>query len=302
MRILFFIESLRSGGKERRLLELIKYLNEQHGFKMILVLTEDEIHYKYAYNLVNDIRILKRKYLKKDPTIFFRFYNLCKEFKPDIIHTWGSMLAFYALPASLLMKVPHINGHIADSPVNLRRSGFHYAVTKLGFRFSDVILSNSYAGLDSYNVKGGKCMVIYNGVDLKRFEHLEEREDVRAKYGIITQYAVIMVASFTRVKKYDQFLDIAEVIGHLRTDITFIGVGDTDADRQEFERIRNRASNLGNTLILAKIEKVEDLIGACDIGALFTQSEGISNSILECMACGLPVIATDAGEIGRAHV
>lgn len=295
MRILFFIESLRSGGKERRLLELVKYLNERQGYEIILVLTEEEIHYKYVHDLVDNVKILKRKYLKKDPTIFIRLYKLCKEFKPDIIHTWGSMLAFYALPVSLIMKVPHINGHISDSPVNLRRAGFHYTVTELGFRYSDVILSNSYAGLESYKVKGGKCLVIHNGVDLERFSNFSSRAEIRDRYGIKTQYVVIMVASFTPVKKYDQFLDIAEVIDSARKDITFIGVGDTNADRQEYERIRKRASGLRNTLILSKIDRVEDLINACDIGTLFTQSEGISNSILECMACGLPVIASDAG-------
>lgn len=295
MKILFFIESLRSGGKERRLLELIKYLNEQHDYEIILVLTEEEIHYKYAFDLIGDIKILKRKYLKKDPTIFIRFYRICIDFKPDIIHTWGSMLAFYALPVSWLMKIPHINGHIADSPVNLRRSGFNYNVIRIGFRISDVIIANSFAGLESYNVKGEKCQVIYNGVDLKRFANLESRIDVRNKYGIRTHYAVIMVASFTPVKKYDQFLDVAEVVNSLRTDVTFIGVGDTTADKHEFERIRRRASGLRNILLLPKLDSVENLINACEIGTLFTKSEGISNAILECMACGLPVIASDAG-------
>jgi hypothetical protein len=50
MRILFFTESLRSGGKERRLLELIRYLNGKPGYELLLVLTEEEIHYKYAHD------------------------------------------------------------------------------------------------------------------------------------------------------------------------------------------------------------------------------------------------------------
>lgn len=295
MRILFFIESLRSGGKERRLLELVKYLNERHCYEMILVLTEEDIHYRYAYDLIGDVKILKRKYLKKDPSIFIRFFGICKAFKPDIIHTWGSMLAFYALPVSMLMKIPHINGHIADCPVNLQRSGFHYNVTRIGFRYSDVILANSFAGLQSYNVKGSKCRVIHNGLDLKRFDNLKDRGDVRREFRIKTKYAVIMVASFTSIKKYDQFLEVAEATDSLRTDVTFIGVGDTAANNQEFERIRRGASSLRNLHLLPKLDRVEDLINACDIGLLFTKSEGISNSILECMACGLPVIASDAG-------
>jgi hypothetical protein len=75
MRILFFIESLRSGGKERRLLELIQYLGQDAENEMLLVLTEDEIHYKHVYDLPVNIRVIKRKGIKRDPRLFFKFYG-----------------------------------------------------------------------------------------------------------------------------------------------------------------------------------------------------------------------------------
>lgn len=295
MRIMFFIESLRSGGKERRLLELIRYLNNIPGYELMLVLTEDEIHYTYVHNLISEIQILKRKYLRKDPAIFFKFYKLCKTFNPDIIHTWGSMLAFYVLPVVLLKKIPHINGHIADAPINLRRSGFNYYVTQIGFHYSDIILSNSYAGLKSYDVSGEKCRVIYNGISLKRFDNLEDKEVIKLKYDIRTRFLIIMVASFNQIKKYDQFLEISESFLLKRNDITFLAVGDTKADIREFERIQSKARSLTNVRLFGRIDNVESLINASDIGVLFSQSEGISNAILEYMACGKPVLASDAG-------
>lgn len=295
MRIIFFIESLRSGGKERRLLELIRYLNNKPGYELMLVLTEDEIHYTYAHNLISEIQILKRNYLRKDPAIFFKFYKLCKTFNPDIIHTWGSMLAFYTLPVAFLKKIPHINGHIADAPINLRRSGFNYYVTQIGFHYSDIILSNSYAGLKSYDVSGEKCRVIYNGISLERFDDLEDKEIIKLKYDIRTRFLIIMVASFTPIKKYDQFLDIAESFLLQRDDITFLAVGDTKADSREFERIQFKARRITNVRLLERVDNVESLVNAADIGILFSQSEGISNAILEYMACGKPVLATDSG-------
>ena len=295
MRILFFIESLRSGGKERRLLELIRYLSGKSGYELMLVLTEDEIHYSYATDLITDIRIIKRKFLRKDPMIFLKFFRISNDFKPDIIHTWGSMLAFYAIPAVLLKKIPHVNGHIADAPVNLKRSGFHYYITRIGFRFSDVILSNSLAGFKSYNVTGKKCRVIYNGLNLRRFDNLDDRLDTRMKYNIRTRFLVTMVASFTPMKNYDQFLEVAESFMGIRDDVTFLAVGDTKADTREFDRIRTRAQTLANTKLFEKVTNVESLVNASDIGLLFTYSEGISNSVLEFMACKKPVLATDAG-------
>jgi glycosyltransferase involved in cell wall biosynthesis len=295
MRILFFIESLRSGGKERRLLELIQYLGQDADNKMLLVITEDEIHYKHVHDLPVNITVIKRKGIKRDPRLFFKFYKLCNEFKPDIIHTWGSMLAFYSLPAIIIKRIPHINSHIADAPLHRNKYGFHSIITSLGFKFSKIILSNSHAGLQSYGVSGRKCRVIYNGIKLERFSNLPDKKSIKTLFNIRTEYTVIMVASFTPNKKYGQFLDIAEFFSGRRNDTTFLGVGDTEEDIVEFEKIRTRAEKIENVILCKKIDSVESLINACDIGVLFTYSEGLSNSIIEYMACGKPVITNDAG-------
>ena len=52
---------------------------------------------------------------------------------------------------------------------------------------------------------------------------------------------------------------------------------------------------MANTKLFEKVTNVESLVNASDIGLLFTYSEGISNSVLEFMACKKPVLATDAG-------
>ena len=262
---------------------------------MLLVLTEDEVHYKYVFDLNVKIRIIKRKRFKKDPSLFFKFYRLCNEFNPDIIHTWGSMLAFYSLPAIIFKKIPHINGHITDAPLHRKKYSFHNIVTNLCFKFSDIIVANSYAGLKSYGVSGPNCRVIYNGVRRERFLNLPDNEVTKIKFNILTDYTVIMVASFTANKNYDQFLDIAEYFSSKRKDITFIGVGDTEDDIAEFERIKARSEKLDNVILNEKIDSVESIVNACDICVLFTYSEGISNSIIEYMACGKTVIANSAG-------
>lgn len=295
MRILFFIESLRCGGKERRLLELIQYLGQNTNYELLLVLTENVIHYKFVYDLPVTIRVIKRKFIKRDPRLFFKFYRICNDFKPDIIHTWGSMLAFYSLPVIILKRIPHINSHIADAPLHLKKHGFQSFITRLGFKVSRIILANSHAGLKSYGVSNDRSRVIYNGIRFERFSDLPDKESVKNKFNIRTVFAVIMVASFTTKKKYGQFLDLAEYFSGKRKDITFLGVGDTGEDIVEFEKIRVRAEKIQNVILCEKIDSVESLVNACDIGVLFTYSEGFSNSIIEYMACGKPVIANDAG-------
>ena len=80
MKILFFIESLRSGGKERRLIELIKGLSSNPRISMELVLTKDEIHYEEISSLNIKIHYaLRRKGIKKDPKVFVSFYKIAKK-------------------------------------------------------------------------------------------------------------------------------------------------------------------------------------------------------------------------------
>lgn len=52
-------------------------------------------------------------------------------------------------------------------------------------------------------------------------------------------------------------------------------------------------TQINNTILIGKSSQVESLISASDIGVLFSPSEGISNSIIEYMALGKPVITTD---------
>src|ERR1700741_2774093 len=90
MKILFFIDSFPAGGKERRLLELMKGLKKHPGIEFELVIMTNDVHYKEIFDLGIKVHFVIRK-TKKDLSIFGKFYRLCKNFKPDIVHCWDSM-------------------------------------------------------------------------------------------------------------------------------------------------------------------------------------------------------------------
>ena len=120
MRILFFIESLRSGGKERRLLELVEQLKFKENFNVFVVLTEDIIDYEYVKDWNIPLKVIKRK-RKRDPKIFGEFYRICKDFSPDIIHTWGIMNTVYAIPTKLLLSLPLVTSMISNAEFKINR-------------------------------------------------------------------------------------------------------------------------------------------------------------------------------------
>ena len=71
MRIIFFTDTLRAGGKERRLTELMKALKSMPDISFELVLMHEDIHYKEVLDLGIDIHYILRK-TKKDPVALYK--------------------------------------------------------------------------------------------------------------------------------------------------------------------------------------------------------------------------------------
>jgi glycosyltransferase involved in cell wall biosynthesis len=297
-RILLFIGSLRSGGKERRLIELLTYLKNNAEFEFLVVLTQNIIHYPAFYKLDIPCQVIEKKWNRYDPTVPYYFYKICKEFKPDLIHSWGSMQSFYTIPAVVLQNIPLVNSQITAAPPDYRKWSFFGLIDQVNFFFSKVILANSQAGLDVYKPPRHKSRVIYNGINMSRFANLPDADLVKQKYNIHTPYAVVMAASYSPQKDYAMFYAVADRVTRLRDDITFIGVGGHD-DSPEYKRLLKLSALNDRIIFPGRINDVEALVNACTIGLLFSNilvhGEGISNSIMEYMALAKPVIANDAG-------
>lgn len=299
MKILFFIGSLRSGGKERRLVELLSYLKNKGGYEMKLVLNYNDIAYQKFNTLGIDVIVLDKEKNNKDFSIFTKFYRICKDFKPDIIHTWGSMQSFYALPAKVLLNIPLVNSQIADAIGSERISKFSNLVNNLNFRFSDVICSNSYAGLKAYKQdKDKRAVVVYNGLDENRFIGLVDEADIRKKYEISTSYAVVMAASYSKQKDWKRFVNIAISVVKRRNDITLLGVG-AIAEERMYNDLLLQVKEYDNIKLKGRCAEVENLVNACDLGVLFSSrenhGEGVSNTIIEYLALGKTVVVDKSG-------
>ncbi len=291
MRILFFTENLRAGGKERRIIELLKNLKSSGDVEIELVLTKNLIHYEEIYGLNIPIHIIERKFLKKDPRLFFKFFKIAKAFKPDIIHVWGHMVAVYAVPTKLLLGVPLVNNEIVDSTQNTRLIG-----KNIVFTVSDRIIANTYAGLKAYDAPMEKSGVIYNGFSFDRLKHIGTAEEVRERFGVKSPFVVGMVASFLNYKDYATYIKAALMILKNRRDISFLCIGDGD-DSEYKKMVPDDLKS--NVLFLGRQSKVESIMNICDIGVLTTNinfhGEGISNALMEFMSLGKPAITTNFG-------
>lgn len=299
MKILFFIDSLMAGGKERRFVELVKGLKSFPSIEFEIVVMNENIHYKEVFKLKNKIHFLVRK-TKRDLSVFKKFYKICKEYRPDLVHTWDGMTAIISIPTCKLLNIKLINGMVADTPVKRNFSNKVWLRARLTFLFSDKIIGNSNAGLKGYGASPKKSACIYNGMDFKRFEKLNDPNLLRKEIfreNNTTLFVVGMVAAFEGRKDYKTFLEGAFILQDTNPFLRFVLVG----DGSNFTELKNSVpTQLQNKIIfLGKRSDIESIVNLFDVGVLLTNSsvhgEGISNSIIEYMALGKPVIATHGG-------
>jgi glycosyltransferase involved in cell wall biosynthesis len=252
----------------------------------------NNIHYKEVLDMDIPVHYIIRK-TKKDISVIRKLYKLCKNYKPDIVHCWDSMTAVYSFPVCKMLNIKLINSMITNAPEKIGIFDKKWIRSKLSFPFSDIITGNSRAGIVAYNAPLYKSFYIHNGFDFKRIEKISEREIIRDILNINTRYIVGMVATFSGAKDYKTFFAAADLILNRRKDVTFIAIGNNTDSLACRNHIKTEHVEFFR--LLGQQSGIESYVNAMDIGVLATFTEGISNSILEYMALGKPVVATLGG-------
>lgn len=290
MKILFFIDSLRVGGKERRMVELLNSLSAYSDIDIRIVVMSKENHFKFLLNPnIKIIYLIRKK--KYDSSIFYNFYKICKKYRPDIIHTWDRMTTIYAIPTTKSLNIKLLNGLITNA-FQYKKFSRDFIFNKFTFYFSDFILSNSLAGLAAHGAPRSKSTYIHNGFNFSRIVDLQKLEILKKRLNINTKFIVGMVATFSNKKDYNTYLTVAQSILDERQDVTFLSLGNGTDSKEAVSLISN---HINYFRFLGKISDVESYVNIMDICVLCSFTEGISNSILEYMALGKPVVATSGG-------
>ncbi len=295
LKILHIINNLNAGGKERQLVELLKVLSVRKDIEQHIVILGKDMHYNLDFIQNNRVHIFIRK--KQDLTIYFQLLKLFKKIRPDIIHSWQTICSVYSLPLAKLLKIKFVHGAIRNARPIKNETLLNRITQKILFHFSDKIVSNSFAGLNASVAPSVKSVCIHNGFDFSRLESIEHKEQLKKKFSIKADTIIGMVASFTDKKDYISFIKAAVAVIQKQKNTIFVAVG----YGKNFECCKKivQSEFKDKIIFLGRQNNIESIINIFDIGVLSTNTlihqEGISNSIMEYMALGKPVIATGCG-------
>jgi glycosyltransferase involved in cell wall biosynthesis len=188
------------------------------------------------------------------------------------------------------MHIPFIDGSIRNGMPARRKN----VLVWTDRRMADRVVANSLAGLKANRIPKAKGRVVHNGFDATRlYEGVDELP------GSPEQFRVVMTGRMLPQKDFGTFLDAARILAGLEPGRwLFVAVG-WGGNRQS---LVERNADLVERKVVVFPEGRHEVIGlvrACHAGVLLTtpkvHAEGLANSIIEYMACGLPVVCSDSG-------
>jgi glycosyltransferase involved in cell wall biosynthesis len=300
--VLLMVDDLRVGGAQRQLVELAKGLDKTRFRALVVTLhaggpLERELIHQEGVQL-----ICLHRGGKYDFAVMLPLLQLLLKRRVQVAMPFLTPATFFALTAATLARTPVRIATERSGIEKLRRFGEKaYRAIEDGLtRFADAAVANSEAGrayLMSRGIGREKTRVIYNGVAAERVTaSAKERAEARRELGIDEDAPVAgMVATLTPQKDWPVFLWAADIVRQALPAARFIVVGDGPL-RGELER-QASVLGLGEAVVFAgQRDRVAPLIGAFDVAALSScDHEGCSNYLLEAMALGKPIVATDIG-------
>jgi L-malate glycosyltransferase len=228
-----------------------------------------------------------------------RFRRYLAAHRIDIIHAFMTKSAIFGVLAALPSGSPKV--------ITSRLStGYWYTpfmirLFRILNRYTARILTNSHAARDLTvvveHVAAEKVDVIYNGVDLVEFSRETGEPGFLESLGVPHGAPVVgIVANFRAVKDIGLFLRACTIVSREFPAARFVIVGQGPL-REQLGALA-ATLGIGSKVVFSDGRgSVPDYLCRMSVACLSSQSEGLPNAILEYMAAGLPVVATDVGGI-----
>jgi N-acetylgalactosamine-N,N'-diacetylbacillosaminyl-diphospho-undecaprenol 4-alpha-N-acetylgalactosaminyltransferase len=300
-KLLIFINSLRSGGAERVVSQLLSHI--QDDFDIHLALYSHIIE----YDIPAGIKIFDLKQSENDgqlsmllklPFLSYKVNSYCK--KNGITHS----VAFLNRPCyinALMRSLWGYKGRVVmcerthQTAMLKTKSTLTRAITKFLIRVSynraDLVLANAQAIKDDLRENihvNTPIEVIYNPIDISELQHkMQEPLNIPLSKDV---FYFIAVGNFRKEKNFPLLLDAFALLKHMNCKLLLVGDGPLGS------HLKKQSIDLGiagQVIFCGRDNNPFKYIHQCNAFILCSDAEGFPNVLLEALACGKPVISTD---------
>jgi glycosyltransferase involved in cell wall biosynthesis len=237
---------------------------------------------------------------------FLCLFRLFRKRRPQIVHTHTSKAGILGRWAAFFSGVPIIvhtpHGHVFWGYFSRRKTRAFILLEKLTARITDRIITltdrEKADHLHVHIAAENKFTTIHSGVDLSRFSGAvlnmaRMKKELNLPEG---SFIVGTTGRLTQIKGHIHLLEAAVKVRLLRPDIYFVFLGDGEL-REALAKYAAGSGIAGNVMFAGWRSDVAAVLSAFDVFVFPSLNEGMGKAIIEAMAMGKPVIASDVGGI-----
>ena len=292
------------GGLENGLVNLINRIPAERFRHAVICLTDYSAFHRRIQR--DDVPVFAlHKLPGNSPGVHIRLWRLLMKLRPDIVHTRNLAAVEGALPALLAgvpVRIHSEHGHdVGDLAGNSRKYRWLRRALK-PFVHQYIALSKDLEQYlrDGIGVPAERIVQLYNGVDAERFHPAPAgREPLpRAGFAGPDQFVIGTVGRMQAVKDPVTLARAFVRVVHAMPDgarrMRLVMVGDGPL-REDVRTVVEEGGVADLVWLAGQRDDVPRIMRGLDLFVLPSISEGVSNTILEAMASGLPVVATRVG-------
>lgn len=309
VRVLYVIATLEVGGTETQLVQLLARLDRRKFEPTVCCLSERGPLAEVLQDLGVPVEVIGFRgfCIRRHPRRVLRemrhLLRVVREVRPAIVHGflfWAYLLGTFAARLARVPLVVTSRRSLGTFKEGIRS---YLLLERIANRLTDLVVTNAEAirqdAIRQEGLDAAKVRVIYNGVDLTRFDSVPPYRPA----GLPPGRLVVTVANLNRFKAPGLLVlvDAAARVLDAAPAVRFVLVGDGPCREEVMARVAARGLTDRIHLVGARPD-VPAILAACELKVLPSFSEGLPNAVLEAMAAGKPVVATRVGGIPEAVV
>lgn len=316
MRILLTGVAIEGGGAERVIVDLARGLKANGHETMVAFLEgSDEVVPSLEAQGIACRRLLKRRQFAPGPLADFtpscilQFRKLIAEFRPDIIDSHIPRPTLWvALALRLMPKPPPLI--YTEHSIQQAYAGWAKAIYAIFLSRTSHVIAISEAGRQSFAERwrwpGDRISRIWNGIQPERVQPLRPATAVRTELETKSEVPLICnVANLNSCKAQEVLVRAMAILNRRLPEARCWIAGNPLMEPATAAMVKTEIAALGleqSVRLIGPRRDVPDVLGAADVFVLSSRQEGFPITILEAMAAGRPVVATNVGGCAEAVV